>query len=67
MFINLTHFMRGNSGLIRESINNITHSFSVLDNIYLSARWAGNAYHFSFEFLKLINKANMLQLYTRAN
>ena len=34
--------------------NNTKYSFSVRDNNYLSARWPGDAYHFSFEFLKLI-------------
>jgi protease I len=48
------NFLRGNWGLIRDSINDTSRSFSVLDRNYLSARWPGDAYHFSFEFLKLI-------------
>jgi len=52
--IDKNNFFRGNSGLIRDSINDTSHSFSVRDNNYLSARWPGDAYHFSFEFLKLI-------------
>lgn len=52
--IDKNNFLRGNSGLIRDSINDTSHSFSVRDNNYLSARWPGDAYHFSFEFLKLI-------------
>jgi protease I len=52
--IDKKNFLRGNSGLIRDSINDTSHSFSVLDRNYLSARWPGDAYHFSFEFLKLI-------------
>jgi putative intracellular protease/amidase len=52
--IDQKNFFRGNSGLIRDSISDTSHSFSVRDNNYLSARWPGDAYHFSFEFLKLI-------------
>jgi protease I len=52
--IDKKNFLRGNWGLIRDSINDTSHSFSVLDRNYLSARWPGDAYHFSFEFLKLI-------------
>jgi protease I len=52
--IDKNNFFRGNSGLIRDSINDTSHSFSVRDNNYLSARWPGDAYHFAFEFLKLI-------------
>jgi hypothetical protein len=48
------YFSSGNLGLTRDSINNTKYSFSVRDNNYLSARWPGDAYHFSFEFLKLI-------------
>ena len=56
------NFMKGNSGLTSDSINNTTHSFSVLDNNYLSARWPGDAYLFSLEFLKLINTANIAKI-----
>jgi protease I len=52
------NFLKGNLGLVRDSNSNIKHSFSVLDNNYLSARWPGDAYHFSFEFLKLIKAKN---------
>lgn len=52
--IDKKNFFRGNLGLIRDSINDTSHSFSVLDRNYLSARWPGDTYHFSFEFLKLI-------------
>jgi putative intracellular protease/amidase len=48
------NYLRGNSGFIRDSIDNTKHSFSVKDRNYLSARWPGDAYHFSYEFIKLI-------------
>ncbi|HUN55580.1 MAG TPA: type 1 glutamine amidotransferase domain-containing protein [Smithella sp.] len=52
--IDKKNFFRGNSGLIRDTLNDTSHSFSVLDRKYLSARWPGDAYHFALEFLKLI-------------
>jgi len=52
--IDKKNFLKGNLGLIRDSINNMNHSFSVLDNNYLSARWPGDAYDFSLKFLKMI-------------
>lgn len=50
--IDKNNFHRGNSGLARDSYNDTEKSFSVLDNNYLSARWPGDAFHFSYEFLK---------------
>lgn len=52
--INKNNFLRGNAGLVRDSSSDMRHSFSVLDKNYLSARWPGDAYRFSYEFLKLI-------------
>jgi len=50
------NFIRGNSGLFRDSLTNIWHGFSVIDRNYLSSRWPGDVYHFTFEFLKLLNQ-----------
>jgi len=52
--INKKNFLKGNLGLTRDTSSNTNHSFTVLDRNYLSARWPGDAYHFSYEFLKLI-------------
>jgi len=51
------NFFSGNSGLIRDSIDNTKHGFTVLDRNYLSARWPGDAFSFSFEFLNLMRNA----------
>jgi protease I len=53
------NFIRGNSGLFRDSIKNIWHGFSLLDRNYLSSRWPGDVYHFTFEFLKLLKEYNV--------
>jgi hypothetical protein len=31
------------------------NSFSVKDRNFLSARWPGDAHHFGFEFVKMLN------------
>jgi len=48
------NFIKGNTGLLRDKFDNTKHGFSVLDGNYLSARWPGDAFHFSFNFLELI-------------
>jgi protease I len=50
------NFMKGNSGLFRDSLEDITHGYSVLDRNYLSSRWPGDVYHFTFEYLKLLKQ-----------
>ncbi len=52
--IDKKNFLKGNAGLMRDTMKNTKHSFSVLDKNYLSSRWPGDAHHFSFEFLKLL-------------
>lgn len=40
--------------LARDSKRNLEAGFSVRDGNYVSARWPGDAYNFSFQFLKML-------------
>jgi len=48
------NFIPGPKPLFRDRINNIVRGFAVRDRNYLSARWPGDAYRFSAEFLKML-------------
>jgi protease I len=48
------NFIHGNSGLFRDSMKSQWHGFSLRDRNYLSSRWPGDIYRFTFEFLKII-------------
>lgn len=49
------NFIKGPSPLLRDSHNKLERGFFVRDRGYLSARWPGDAYNFSFEFVQMIN------------
>jgi protease I len=51
---NHSNFLHGNLPVIRDSENNFKPGFVVKDRNYLSARWPGDVYKFSNEYLKLI-------------
>jgi len=51
---NPSNFIHGNIPLFRDSENNHKPGFVVKDKNYLSARWPGDVYKFSSEYLKLI-------------
>jgi protease I len=53
---NENNFIKGNIGFLRDSEKSTSNGFAVLDRNYLSARWFGDAYHFSAEFIKLLNR-----------
>ena len=48
------HFICGPKPLFRDRINNTERGFTVKDRNYLSARWPGDAYRFSLEFLRML-------------
>ncbi len=48
------NFIKGPTPLIRDSQNHLNRDFVVKDRNYLSARWSGDAYTFSLEFIKMI-------------
>ncbi len=52
--INPSNFIHGNLPIFRDTANNYKHGFVVKDRNYLSARWPGDIYTLSNEFLKLI-------------
>ena len=55
---NQKNFIKGPSPLLRDSHNKLGRGFFVKDRNYLSARWPGDAYNFSFEFINMIKTTN---------
>jgi putative intracellular protease/amidase len=49
-----SQYLKGNSGLFRDSTTNTKPAFVSRDRNYLSARWPGDAHLFAYEFLKMI-------------
>lgn len=47
-------FVEGPSPLFRDDIDKLQRGFFVRDRNYLSARWPGDVYNFSLEFIKMI-------------
>jgi putative intracellular protease/amidase len=52
---NNKNFVKGPSPLFRDEQNKLQRGFFVKDRNYLSARWPGDVYNFSIEFIKLLN------------
>jgi len=52
---NHKNFIRGTFPFFRDTINNLKRGFIVKDRNYLSARWPGDVYRFSNEFIKMLN------------
>lgn len=52
------NFIKGPSPLLRDNSNKLKRGFIVRDRNYLSARWPGDVYSFSFEFIKMLNGIN---------
>ena len=48
------NFICGPKPLFRDRINNTEKGFTVKDRNYLSARWPGDVYRFSLDFLKML-------------
>lgn len=53
-----SNFVQGPSPFLRDSAEHLERGFVVRDRNYLSARWPGDAYSFSFEFIKMINETD---------
>jgi len=49
------NFIKGPPALFRDSPDKLARGFVVKDRHYLSARWPGDVYTLSFEFIKMIN------------
>lgn len=52
---NPENFLKGKTPISRDSENNLKVGFVVKDRNYISARWPGDIYSFSLEFLKLLS------------
>jgi len=48
------NYVKGPLSFFRDSESNLHRGFFVKDKNYLSARWPGDAYNFSFELIKMI-------------
>ena len=51
---NSNNYLKGSIPIFRDSIKNLKRGFVVKDRNYLSARWPGDAYSFSLEFIRMI-------------
>ena len=51
---NQDNFIKGPSPISRDNHNKLEKGFFVRDRNYLSARWPGDIYNFSFEFIKMV-------------
>ncbi len=49
-------FMQGPTPVLRDDMKHLKRGFTVKDRNYLSARWPGDAYNFSLEFIKMIEE-----------
>jgi protease I len=56
--MNKEDFIKGPLPLLRDSPNNLSKGFVVLDSNYLSARWPGDAHLFGYKFASLLNGTN---------
>ncbi len=54
------NFLRGPFPLLRDSGESIHRGFSVRDRNYLSARWPGDVYNFSFAFVEMLQEYGVL-------
>ncbi len=49
-----SNFISGHTPLFRDSPQNLKRGFFVRDQNYISARWPGDLYNFTYEFIKMI-------------
>ena len=49
------NFLKGPTPLLRDNFNHLKRAFIVKDRNYLSARWPGDAYSFTLEFIKMLD------------
>ena len=52
------NFLKGPNSIFRDSPEKLKRGFIVKDRNYLSARWPGDVYTFSNEFIKMIKAVN---------
>jgi len=48
------NFLKDSTPLLRDNYNHLERGFVVKDRNYLSARWPGDAYNFSLEFIRMV-------------
>jgi protease I len=48
------NFLKGPAPVLRDDLNHLERGFVVKDRNYLSARWPGDVYNFSLEFIRMI-------------
>jgi len=48
------NFFKGPTPFLKDSIKNLNRGFSLKDRNYLSARWPGDVYNFSIEFIRMV-------------
>ena len=59
---NQENFIKGPPPLFRDDYGKLNRGFFVRDRNYLSARWPGDVYNFSLEFIKLISDRDIKSL-----
>jgi protease I len=50
------NFKAGPKPLLRDDLEHLSRGFTVRDRHYLSARWPGDAYNFSLEFIRMLEE-----------
>ncbi len=50
------NFIKGPAPLFRDDLKHLNRGFTKRDKNYLSARWPGDAYNFSLEFIKILEE-----------
>ncbi len=53
---NPDNFQQGPTPILRDNFEHLSRGFIVKDRNYISARWPGDVYNFSLEFMKMINE-----------
>ena len=53
---NQANFIKGPTPLLKDNLKNLKRGFVVRDRNYLSARWPGDIYNFSLEFIKMVQE-----------
>ncbi|MGB3947865.1 MAG: type 1 glutamine amidotransferase domain-containing protein [Bacteroidia bacterium] len=56
VLLSKSNFLSGTTPLFRDDISHLNRGFTVRDRNYLSARWPGDVYRFSTEFIKMLSE-----------
>lgn len=54
-----SNFIAGPTPLFRDTAQKLNRGFFVRDRNYISARWPGDLYKFTFEFIKMVNNTGL--------